>query len=533
MNNRILSRSFQKRFIICFLIYLSCGAVFSVFAEDTEEIETVVFFFKDVDLLKSPVKIRLEGFMGNSVDMSAVISALERVKQSQHDHFFYLERVSFSKISEKIESLCEKAFVSFLCRLQANKELREALDRIHQDLKDRILYPDGYREIGSSGRFLFKKAMDILDSDCLEKCEDDNLINAIRSLSERDYPLLYAQIKTKDERCQRDILNALVTKLRKERFPKKCLEEENKTHPVCETMTKDIKTLQGRILEISKLAYTSDVFETMEAQALCVDCANQMNSINQVKRVDEVFGDLLKFIHIHSQCSELKPGQQKRIYSNTGRSRIYTVKKESDGTYSIPLTLRFSADDDYDGDTPRDQVPAHYMKKVQKCMNKASTKMLGPDGEKLKIVIQESTQQKTADQCKKDIKEIKIGSEDYRSRSKKYGSDIDCPAITHEILHLLGLCDEYEDGQYKCRMTMTNSIMSDHNERWKNVFKKGKNKSLLTPGQFNAILYGACDKKNRIFNECAQLAYETLNERFDCMKRKQQCETHDFSGSGR
>jgi len=57
-----------------------------------------------------------------------------------------------------------------------------------------------------------------------------------------------------------------------------------------------------------------------------------------------------------------------------------------------------------------------------------------------------------------------------------YKSDIDCPTIAHEVLHLLGLCDEYNgngDG-YTCRaVAKTASIMSNQNE----AFRLGMSKT--------------------------------------------------------
>ena len=286
---------------------------------------------------------------------------------------------------------------------------------------------------------------------------------------------------------------------------------------------------------------------------------------------------MIDSIQEQSQCFELEPEQEKRVYSGTAlNNRTYNVKREPDGTYSIPLSLKFSADRDYDGEVPRDRVPAHYTKKVQDCLSKANEKMLGPNGEKLKIVVQApKTQGKdNCDNNDSDIKEIEIGSAKHRSNDGKYESDIDCSTITHEVLHLLGLCDEYQErksGHYvdtqtgrvvgttksvfnaddrinkkfkdkegyqfkpdfDCRVTTSNSIMADDVERWDNVFKEGKNHSILTPGQFNAILYGACEKKNKRFNQCSHLAYYSLTEKPDCIAEKQKCEKQNILAVGK
>ena len=202
--------------------------------------------------------------------------------------------------------------------------------------------------------------------------------------------------------------------------------------------------------------------------------------------------------------------------------------------------------------------------------------MLGPNGEKLNIVIEPPSAKEA---CEKEPKTIKIGSREHRSNQMKYESDIDCPTITHEVLHLLGLCDEYKEefkgflvssdtreikmtnGEekpdnendqfvlaYDCRVTAKNSIMSNHYERWYNVFggeefrelgTSSRNKtesSLLNKAQFNAVLYGDyCLSKNKLFNECADLAYRSSikagNE--DCLKQKRKCMESNILGKNK
>ena len=494
-------------------------------AEHTEELDPFLFNFRDVDYLTSPVKISLKG---NEVDMSPLIPALERVKESPYDYFNYIESLSLPSIKKKISSLCKKSSLSDTCEEKANAELRKNIDRIYQEMENQILYPSGYHPINSDRvKGFFKEAMDFLDSGCLGNCEDYYLIGAIRYSSQEEYTQLYDKIKDKNKKCQKNILNAMAKKLREENFPRKCLEKENKKHPICESMSKDMDIIRGRILEMTEQVYSSNILKTTEAQAPCLDCANETKEEDKPLNL---FSDLIDNIQEQSQCFELKSGQKKRVHSGTGMNRSYNLKREADGTYSIPLNLRFSADDDYDGNIPKDMVPGRYMKRVQECMSKANEKMLGPNGEKLKIVIQDSTQQ-TNSRCENESKEIKVGSKEHRSNAGKYEANIDCPTITHEILHLLGLCDEYkEKGQYDCRIVMTNSIMNNHYERWDNVFKEGKNNSLLTPGQFNAILYGSCERKNQIFNQCAQIAYSSTNKQSNCMETKKKCETQNIQG---
>ena len=529
------------------------------------------FYLRGVEFPSSPVKITLRG---NEVDMSSLIPALELVKESPYDNFFFLERFVFPKTSEKIRSLCKNSNLPSDCEEKANTELRGTLDRIYQELENEILYPVKYFSIGSermSG--LFQKGMDVLGSDCRGKCDDYGLTGAIRYSSQEEYAQLYDKIKNTDEKCQRNILNTLGKALEGKEFPRRCLEEENKKHPVCESMSKDIDIVRGRVLELAELAYGPGVLKTTEAKAPCLDCVDSAKgeniSLNLFSNLIHNFSE-----GEHSQCSELEPGQEKRIYSGTMLNHCsYNIKKAQDGTYSIPLSLKFSADENYDGDVSKDQVPGDYMKRVQNCLNKANEKMLGSDGEKLKIVVQAPQEESEGNCYNSDTKEIAIGSQEHRSHARKYESDIDCPVITHEILHLLGLCDEYEEKaigyythtqtgemvgevqnrfsadeinqkfnfvegyefktKYDCRVTFINGIMSDPDERWDNVFKNGKNDSLLTPRQFNAILYGSCEEKNKGFNKCSQLAYQDSIKNPGCIEKKQQCESQNSMGGSK
>ena len=410
-----------------------------------------------------------------------------------------------------------------------------------QEPESDIHYPPSYSPMDSDRNWRasesFKEAMVILDSNCLETCDDYDVINAIRYSLQEEYLQLHNKIKTRDESCQKKIIDKLARKLKKEGFPKKCLQEENKNHPVCRSMSKDIKIVRDRVLEIVDLTYGSNILKTTEAQALCLDCGVNNND-NFLNLFSDLVNSLVGNIR-NQQCLDLKLNKKKRVYPGTKKYNSYIIKREPDGTYSILLDLKFVADEDYDGKVDSDKVPTYYMNKVKKCLNQANKKMLGPNGKRLKILIQKEVKQ-TDSICKDyDTKIIKIGSKKHRSISKKYEADIDCPTITHEVLHLLGLVDEYNDkDKYDCRVVTTNSsIMSRHYRRWSEVFDKHRQKriqkesSLLTPGQFNAILYGSCEKKNKAFNECSQLAYINSSENPNCLKKKQECERQNSMNS--
>ena len=123
------------------------------------------------------------------------------------------------------------------------------------------------------------------------------------------------------------------------------------------------------------------------------------------------------------------------------RSKYYVIKREDDKTYTASIALRFSPTRGYNGPVPRSQVHEHYMQRVKSCIeNEVNPYLLGPDGKRLRIQILERGVQSNV-----PTHSIRIASDRVRSTWKKYESDISCEIIAHEILHLLGLPDEYEE----------------------------------------------------------------------------------------
>lgn len=109
---------------------------------------------------------------------------------------------------------------------------------------------------------------------------------------------------------------------------------------------------------------------------------------------------------------------------------------------------------------------SRYRDHVKKCLLQSSELMNGPNEENLQITL-------TPDNSKFPsgaIIHIEVSKTQSRENSRHYSIDSDCPTITHEILHLHGLVDEYPENlstnQFKilsCRHTgMPNSIMYNH-----------------------------------------------------------------------
>ena len=556
--------SFLLFFIFFYLLVTFPFCTFAIKAVVRLQLSHKVFDFKGLEPLTSGIPIILRN---NEVDLSPVIQNLARVKESDYDNTLKLDK-SHIAIQYTIAELCNMSKTIELCRSNANAALERAVDKIKEEQSQKILYPFDYKPLGEH-HILEEIIKDFnLDLACMGTC--GFLGNVVVSGSQEQYSQLYNKVKNADKSsCLRRMLNTVQHLLKNQEFPEKCLQEKNKIHPVCKSMSEKMNIIRGRVQEIADLTYGPDILKTTEAEAVpCLDCKNS-NGKNELL---DVFNNLRDNIEEQNQCYDLRPGEEKRVNSGTElNDRSYNVKRGLDGSYSIPLDLRFAADDDYDGEVEPGRVPEYYMGEVKKCMEEANKKMLGPNGEQLKILIYGKDER----ECSGMPIQIQIGSKDHRSNSKKYGSDIGCPVITHEILHLLGLCDEYVEEQkgfyvnsetgevksgllrrrednkelmsderyefklaYDCRATIERpggasitNIMSDQDLRWFAVFDINAYDSLLTPGQFNAILYGKCEEKNKLFNECSQLAYRSSVDEpnTDCIEKKHQCIRQNFS----
>ena len=501
---------------------------------------------------------------GNTVDLSPLETILQPASETSYDVFAYVDGVWREHITEQaIKALCPRAENPATCVNDSVQELQGIINETVGDRQDKIYYPDDYTPISGESNDYFNEAMEILESSdpCDTECWYGGISIASLQGSNQEYSMLRDKIKDTSKKCQQDILKQLPNFLANRRLPEKCLLEENKSHTVCSNMLKDLSTWWERITDLAEMVYGPDILSATSAQAPCTYCESA-NINEEIKDLPELINDLEE----QSQCSDPKPGEQKIVHSGISLYRSYTVKREPDGSFSIPLYIDFSAGEDYDGEVPRSQVPSHYMAKAQQCLKKANTKMLGPNGEKLNFDIQPPPQNQGS-VCAKDIIPISIASANHRSNSAKYESDIDCATITHEILHLTGLCDEYKEQTrgfyvdpstgdivpgnsneetaqsdnyefkpaYDCRVVTEPpfNIMGHHDLKWHAIFNEDTaeaDASLLTPGQFNAILYGSCKAKNESFNRCSKLAYQSSHENPDCIEQKAQCSEQNAMG---
>ena len=467
--------------------------------------------------------------------------------------------LSFEKFKNRIDSQINAA-CGYIhkwqeCRNHFRKKWADVFSKIESSrLSDRM---QSYKQVGSLSEGHLPSVFEKTEGKgchAYNPCGDSEIAYAIRYGSKDIFNQIYNKIQNKPQRCYQNILTNLAQLLQKEDpFPKQCVSSQGlKEHFFCQDIHRTADTLTDRILKIQKLFYREDV---QSNRLPCMECI--LPSLTKEDHLGDL-KNMSSFLESRLLCSDLKKGETRYVTSGTHKAgfkpKHYHIKKEPDGTYSIPLFLTFKPDADYDGEVPMNEAPSHYLQKTKKCLQKASEKMLGPGGKKLQIQIQAPPPPSEGETCKiPGTHSIRVGSRHHRDTSKKYSSDSSCDVITHEVLHLLGLPDEYEETQlgyyvdsqtgevvsaaeagkdkknyvikkaYDCRIINNNSIMASQLDRWNRAFATNKEDSLLNPEHFDAIVYGACSK-NRHYNECARLHYTSSVDDPTCLEKKRQCE---------
>jgi hypothetical protein len=100
--------------------------------------------------------------------------------------------------------------------------------------------------------------------------------------------------------------------------------------------------------------------------------------------------------------------------------------------------------------------PSEMMERVKGCLLSAAPNLRGPDGSTLQINALTPDEAKELPK-KLDPVDVTIES-GLRANAEMYTDELNCGEITHEVLHLLGLCDEYKEpllvagNTYACRV---------------------------------------------------------------------------------
>ncbi len=139
------------------------------------------------------------------------------------------------------------------------------------------------------------------------------------------------------------------------------------------------------------------------------------------------------------RCTELRPGEN-RLITSTADATEYLLTRRPDGNYQAAITINFRQGP---GANVSNQA---MMNKARSCLAQTNGSMRGPDGQMLEIAILTPEERgQLPSSSRPRIRDVEVAAPGWRATSSSFNSDIDCAALTHEMLHQLGLCDEYDD----------------------------------------------------------------------------------------
>jgi hypothetical protein len=164
------------------------------------------------------------------------------------------------------------------------------------------------------------------------------------------------------------------------------------------------------------------------------------------------------------ECKTLKTGEHKVfVRDDPYTSGDYLLRKDALGNFQAVLNVEFIQ---AGGSLSASKMLA----KAKSCLTLASSAMKGPNGEMLQLsVLSPSEIEKLPVNQRPAKRTVKIEGPQFQTDAENYNEKVDCDVITHEMLHLLGLCDEYKENREKykalgwnCRViTKVPSLMKD------------------------------------------------------------------------
>lgn len=169
-------------------------------------------------------------------------------------------------------------------------------------------------------------------------------------------------------------------------------------------------------------------------------------SCNQTTVGDSSLGNLVDSVNQagnklpNLQCKDLAVGQSRVVDvdswdSPTTVEHKYKLTRTAENEYDVAFNLDFTT-----ARPGSSAVEVAGMKdRVKNCLGWANKALRGPNGEALKLRLQDVGEKPPAPTVG-----IKIENAGLVSSSRSYAADIDCPTVTHELLHILGLVDEYD-----------------------------------------------------------------------------------------
>lgn len=185
--------------------------------------------------------------------------------------------------------------------------------------------------------------------------------------------------------------------------------------------------------KITTVSLVNDLLDKTEAEIkekttpkITEDCTNCTSAVEE---------------EIAIRSCELKVGEALKVNnpfykSPTETSQNYLLKRSGPKAYEAKVNLQFSSSG------AADTIAPDEMQRLAKsCLKDFSPYMKGPNGESLTITLYDEI----TDKAQLPVSGIAIQRAGIRATSHRWKSDIDCPTLIHEVMHILGLVDHYHE----------------------------------------------------------------------------------------
>ncbi|MFL5783001.1 MAG: hypothetical protein ACJ76H_00245, partial [Bacteriovoracaceae bacterium] len=222
-----------------------------------------------------------------------------------------------------------------------------------------------------------------------------------------------------------------------------CREQFQKNNQFLNNMSQMFTAVRGESVPVSRVLQSLDCLPSNK---------NQFQDLE----------DILHRMDKRDDCSPMESiGEYKMFKKKNGQgwytSGNYLLRKTGQNAYEATVNLNF-----INGGGTKSSTDM--MATVRACLATSSRFMKGPGGATLAIralTPQETQAQLPADQ-RPDVDTINIRTTGLEMNSANFGDDVNCPTVTHEILHHLGLCDEYLEG----RTNIVSGMSRSRAEEW-------------------------------------------------------------------
>ncbi len=225
------------------------------------------------------------------------------------------------------------------------------------------------------------------------------------------------------------------------------------------TLNEDAPLREAATLAVRELVFMAFPVEDIPQEitseiCLQLDPANPL-ALARKRGVEELLAEV--------NCLELNVGQARVVDTTNGNVAAgYVLERTAQNTYRLSINVNLVTSEV----TPENM--ASLEARMRSCVADWNPVMRGPRGEQLTIQLTNPTETAAlpADAPRAPVHFVQVHNNYPRANSNNYARTVDCPTIMHELMHLVGLCDEYAESDpalgYQCRVVPTqNTLMSN------------------------------------------------------------------------